>query len=289
MNYRSLSARQQTDAFVTALLKHCASVEVQSIRNINTPDESPKSVRVARSLADLERLRRWLWHENESCNGQILIRPAAEEDHPWLLLDDVPSEMAERIARKYAALVVETTPGNCQIRVLADRPLSANERLAIQGELVSRLCRAESRADEGSTSGVKMGRLPGYKNRKPGRGGCWTNLIADTSATAPRFVAVPPPHMGGDESGGRGIPSPDVPNLPNRHTARHTADRRLDGEGGYIEDFAYACHLLRACWPEHEVITAVAERGMRRGKRHTLSQALRYARETVEKARRNLR
>jgi hypothetical protein len=282
-----MEPRKQTEAFVTALLKHCRAVETQVCRDIDTEAERWSQIRAASSLAAFERLRGWLAAENASKNGQILIRPAAEEDHPWLLLDDVPAEKAMAIANKYAALVVETSKikgtseGNCQVRLLADRPLRADERRAIQNDLVARLRLAGSRADTGSVSGVKLGRLPGFRNRKPGKSN-WTNLLADTTATAPRYAVVSPPAEQAEETGGRGIPTP-APDVPDRSTCR-PADRSSDGEGGYIKDFAHACHLLRAGRPEHEVIATVAERAMRRGKRRTLAQAMQYAQMTVKKA-----
>lgn len=276
----NMNAKQQTDAFVTALLKHCDAVEVQSIRNIDTQDEAPSSIHELRSLADLERLRRWLWHENESANGQILIRPAAEENHPWLFLDDVPLEKAGGIASKYAAVVVETSEGNCHVRLLADRPLSANERLAIQGELVARLRRAESRADTGSTSGVKMGRLPGFRNRKPGRDN-WTNLVADTTATSPRFVVVPPRPQEPIQPGGRGL-QPTATATATAAAAAAAAER--DGDGGYAAEFAWVCHRLREGLDCGEVIRLLADHAMRRGKRQTAAQARKYAERTVAAA-----
>lgn len=276
-----MNARQQTDAFVTALLKHCAEVEVQSIRDICTPDESPSSIHRLRSLDDLEHLRKWLWHENTRCNGQILIRPAAEEDHPWLFLDDVPLAKARVIATKYGAVVVETSDENCHVRLLADRPLSANERRAIQDMLVRHLRRAAIRADDGSTSGVKMGRLPGFRNRKPGKDN-WTNLITDTSATAQRFVAVPPPPVETGEPGGRGIPD-------HRHATAANGSGEADGEGGYVSEFSFACNCLRDGWPEHAIISAIAQHALERGKRRTLPQARKYAEVTVRKAAAKLR
>lgn len=278
--------KQQTDAFVLALLKHCSAVETQVCRNIDTEAEHWLKIRSACSLASFDRLRGWLAAENASKNGQILVRPAAEEDHPWLLLDDVPETKAMAIANKYAALVVETSKikgtgeGNCQVRLLADRPLSADERLAIQNDLVARLRLAGSQADTGSVSGVKLGRLPGFRNRKPGRDN-WTNLLADTTATAPRFAVVSPPAAQVEESGGRGI--------PDRREATTTIKVSGDGEGGFVNEFSFACHCLRAGWQEEAIVEAIAQHALERKKRPTLAQAIRYARKTVEEARRSLR
>ncbi len=282
-----MEPRKQTDTFVLALLQYCQTLEAQVCWNIDTEAERWSSVRVARSLAEFEPLRGWLAAQNVSQNGQILIRPAAEEDHPWLLLDDVPEAKAMAISSKYAALVVETSKikgtgeGNCQVRLLADRPLSANERHAIQGELVARLRGAEIRADKGSTSGVKMGRLPGFRNRKPGRDN-WTNLLADTTATAPRYAVVSPPSEQAEEPGGRGIPD-------HLHSKSAPGSGGAGGEGGYVSEFAFACHCLRDNWPEHAIIEAIANHALDRGKQRTPAQARKYAETTVRKARDSLR
>lgn len=273
--------RKQTDIFVMALLRHCSAVEIQVAWNLETEFEKWSSVRVASSLAEFEPLRGWLGSQNASQNGQILIRPTAGEDHPWLLLDDVPLAQARGIANKYAAAVVETSKDNCQVRLLADRPLPANERHAIQDELVTCLSRSGSRADKGSTSGVKMGRLPGFRNRKPGKDN-WTNLIADTSATAPRYAVVSPPPEWAEEPGGRGIHDHGVAMV-----ARESGE--AGGEGGYVNEFAFACNCLRDGWPEHAIISAIAEHAVQRGKRRTLAQALKYAGTTVRKAGKRLR
>lgn len=264
-----MNSKQQTDAFVTALLTHCAEAEVQSIRKIGTPGESPSSVHKLRNLADLEQLRGWLWHQNASRDGQILIRPAAAEAHPWLFIDDVPLRLAHRIAKKYAALVVETTPGNCQIRLLADRPLSEHERTEIQRDLSAR-----AGGDIGSIAGSKWGRLPGYRNRKPGRGGSWTNLVADTSRSAPRFTVVPPRPPELIQPGGRGL---------------HPTAAARDGDGGYVAEFAFACHRLRDGLDCGEVIRLVSDNALRRGKQRNAAQARRYAERTVAAALSRLR
>lgn len=280
-----MEPRRQTDSFVLALLKHCRAVEAQVCWDIDTEAEHWSKIRSARSLAGFDRLRGWLAAENASKSGQILIRPAADEDHPWLLLDDVPEAKARRIAQKYGALVVWTSKnentgeGNCQIRLLADRPLSANERLAIQNDLVARLRLAGSRADTGSTSGVKMGRLPGFRNRKPGRDN-WTNLLVDTTDTAPRFAVVSPPFARAEESGGRGIPDHCHP------TAIHGSGEA--GEGGYVNEFSFACRRLRDGWTEHAVIESIAQHALARGKRRNMAEARKYAEKTVKKARERL-
>lgn len=272
-----MNPKQQTDAFVTALLNHCSALQVMVLRNPGKPDEAPSSVHPLNSQADLERLRGWLWYENASRSGQVYVRPAPSEDHPWIFLDDVPRPLAEGIAREYGALVVETTPGNCQIRMLAEHPLPEDERTDIQRDLAERVG-----ADPGSVAGSKWGRLPGYRNKKPGRDGCWTNLLLDTTATAPRYVVVPPPPVETGEPGGRGIPD-------HCHATAIHGSGEADGEGGYVSEFSFACNCLRDGWPEHAIISAIAQHALERGKRRTLPQARKYAEVTVRKAAAKLR
>lgn len=264
-----MKARQQTDSFVSALLKHCSGLEIMVLRNPGTQEEAPSSGHVVRSLTDMEKLRAWLWHENASRAGQVYCRPVPGEQHPWLFLDDVARPLAERVASKYSALLIETTPGNCQIRLLAARRLSERERAEIQRELATR-----AGADLGSTAGSKWGRLPGYKNRKPGRD-CWTNLVADTTSIGRSFPA--------DHPFTAANPSPAAPaaNEGGRGLSRRAPEA---GGGGFREEFSFACHRLSDGFDPGEVIRLVAEHALARGKRRTWDQALRYGEATARKA-----
>lgn len=258
-----MNRTQQTDAFVAALLKHCKELEVQAIRDIGTPEEKAGRVYTVTDLEGIDRLRGKLGHENASRAGQILARPAADEDHPWLFLDDVPTPLALRISGKYAALVVETTPGNCQIRLLGDRPMNADARFAVQVALVGKTRRAGG-GDLGSVSGVKMGRLPGFRNRKQGRD-CWTNLLADTTSDGRPFEAVISPPKGGR------VGYPIGPAC-------------ADGDRGYMQEFAFACARLRDGLDCGEVSRLIADHALRRGKRKTWREAMKYAERTVAAA-----
>ncbi|MBN8767086.1 MAG: hypothetical protein J0I76_12255 [Thiobacillus sp.] len=151
------------------------------------------------------------------------------------------------------------------------------ERYDVQRALVSRL----TRADAGSTSGSKMGRLPGFKNRKPGRD-CWTNLIADSTATAPRFCAagVTVSPLAGEIKKGGGVGySPERQEYPG-----------IDSDGFYKNEFAFACHRLRdSGMGASEIAEVIADHAQARGKRRTRAQALRYGQRTVLAALRSLR
>lgn len=104
--------------------------------------------------------------------AEVYIRPARGYSWPLVLLDDVAAPLAGRVARKYEALVVETSPvGGCHIWLGCDRPLAEDARRESQRLLARRLA-----ADPGSVSGEHLGRLAGLRNWK--RGGTWVNVLA---------------------------------------------------------------------------------------------------------------
>ncbi|MDA8256588.1 MAG: DNA-primase RepB domain-containing protein [Betaproteobacteria bacterium] len=268
-----MQAKKQTDHFIAALLHHGGAVEVMALRAVGTEAEEPTRARTVRSLADLERLRGWLWHENASRDANIFARPAPGEPHPWLFLDDVARPAAEKIAGRWACLVVETSPGNCQLRILTDRPLAESERTDVQRALA-----VLAKADPGSVAGNKWGRLPGFKNMKPGRGGCWTNLLLDTTTTARPLPADYPATAAAPSPGGA-----------SRHKGGGVGYPPEDAAGGFRAEFAWACHRLRDGLDVGDVVRLVADHAMRRGKRKTWAQAVKYAERTVAAAMRSLR
>jgi len=117
----------------------------------------------------------WLRSSN-AAGADIYIRAARGQDWPLVFLDDVSREMANGITHKYRAAAVETSPGNCQIWLGLTKALGEQERKAVQQWLAARI-----EADPGSISGDHYGRLPGFRNRKPGRD-CWANLLAASDA-----------------------------------------------------------------------------------------------------------
>lgn len=107
-------------------------------------------------------------------HAEVYIRPARGYAWPLVFLDDVAPSLASRIARKYDAMVVRTSPaGGCHIWLACDRPLAEEARLEAQRWLAQCLP-----ADLGSVSGEHLGRLAGFKNWK--RAGTWVNVL-DTS------------------------------------------------------------------------------------------------------------
>lgn len=116
----------------------------------------------------------WARAENVR-QADVYVRPSRGHAWPLLLLDDVPAELARRIAGKYAALVVRTSRlGGCHVWLCANSPLHETERAAAQRWLALR-----TGADGRSTSGEHLGRLAGLKNWK--RGGEWVNVLSSSN------------------------------------------------------------------------------------------------------------
>ncbi len=123
--------------------------------------------------------------------GDVYLRPSRGLSWPVVLLDDVRSELALKIAAKYAALVIYTSEtGGCQVWLRCASALAEDERHQMQRWLAKRCG-----ADPAATSGAQFGRAAGFKNWK--RGGCWVNTVS-TNHTRPPWdppivIAKPPP------------------------------------------------------------------------------------------------
>ncbi len=112
-------------------------------------------------------------------HAEVYIRPARGYAWPLVFLDDVATPLASRVARKYDAMLVETSPaGGCHIWVVCDRPLVEEARLEAQRWLAQQVA-----ADLGSVSGEHLGRLAGFKNWK--RGGTWVNVLETSRRRRP--------------------------------------------------------------------------------------------------------
>jgi hypothetical protein len=96
--------------------------------------------------------------------ANILVRPPRDLDHDLVLLDDIDRFTPDRMkASGHApAVVVETSPGNCQAWVRLGVPCPAPVRHEIAREL-ARLYGG----DPGAVDPHKSGRLAGFTNRKP--------------------------------------------------------------------------------------------------------------------------
>lgn len=112
----------------------------------------------------------WARRENVR-QAEIYVRPAREYAWPLVFLDDIPASLAGRVAAKYDAMIVETSPeGGCHVWLGCTCSLGEEARREAQRWLARRLP-----ADLGSVSGEHLGRLAGFKNWK--RGGVWVNVL----------------------------------------------------------------------------------------------------------------
>lgn len=125
----------------------------------------------------------WARAENVR-HSDVYIRPARGVSWPLVFLDDVLIASAVAIARKYAALIIRTSPaGGCHVWLRCTTPLGEEARCHAQRWLASRIG-----ADKGSVSGEHLGRLAGFRNWK--RGGLWVNVLVASEQPPPWDPAV---------------------------------------------------------------------------------------------------
>jgi hypothetical protein len=200
----------------------------------------------------------WARAENAR-QAEIYIRPARVHRWPIALLDDLSVATATRIARKYDALVVHTSPqGGCHLWLLCGESLDEHERCRAQRWLAQRV-----EADQGSISGEHLGRLAGFKNWK--RDGVWVNFLDATHRDrpwTPQLVTI-------DRH------EPRLPSCAHRFASGGTDSSASGREWGWV------CGLLEAgCDPAVVYHRLVETARPRRGR-----DAERYARRTVARAR----
>ncbi len=194
--------------------------------------------------------------------AEIYIRPASTLAWPMILLDDVEFRLARRIARKYAALVVHTSPaGGCYLWLCLTRALVQPQRYYAQRWLIPRV-----NADIGSVSGEHLGRLAGTRNWK--RDGVWVNVINPDPFPRPAWDPTP------------ALP-PIVP-ANNRGTPHLRTQKNYSGidhsESG--KEWGWVCGALEAGLDPEIVYRRLLDRAsQRRG-----PDAVRYARYTLQRA-----
>jgi hypothetical protein len=214
----------------------------------------------------LERLPlAWLRAENVR-RAEVYIRPAREQAWPMLFLDDLNLPLALRIAAKYAALVVHTSPlGGCHLWLCLTRALAETQRYQAQRWLAPLI-----KADLGSVSGEHLGRLAGTRNWK--RHGVWVNVLNPQ----------PPPRAPWDPAAAlhSPIPSRDVkPRGVGVEPASGAIDTSPSGK-----EWGWVCGAIAAGVDLDFLYRQLLQRAsLRRGK-----DAQRYARYTIDRARRHL-
>jgi hypothetical protein len=201
----------------------------------------------------------WARAENVRA-AEVYARPARGYSWPLLFLDDVAPDDARRVACRYAALVVRSSPqGGCHVWLACTESLGEAQRTDAQRWLAARLG-----ADPRSVSGEHLGRLAGFKNWK--RGGAWVNVL-DDSLLGPR-PWDPSPALSVDSD-------PRPSSLLLRGPTAASVDVSPSGR-----DWARVCRALELGDDPNEICARlIRDARARRGR-----DAERYARLTVSRA-----
>jgi hypothetical protein len=188
--------------------------------------------------------------------GDVYIRPARAYPWPLVFLDDVEKPRAQAVARKYDALIVETSAaGGCHVWLACEHELAESSRCQAQRWLAQRI-----HADLGSISGEHLGRLAGFKNWK--RRGTWVNVLAASRhgrrwdpSTVPSLTESPP--------------------QPRRAQRREATDTTPSGK-----EWGWVCGQLETGSSPYLVYARLLKQARtRRG-----ADAPRYARRTLQRA-----
>lgn len=203
----------------------------------------------------------WARAENVR-QADIYIRPARTRSWPVVFLDDVAVTTAVRIAGKYDALVVRTSPkGGCHLWLYCAEALDESHRARAQRWLAARVA-----ADPASTSGEHLGRLAGFRNWK--RAGAWVNVLDGSHRKKPWT-----PRFADTEPGETPHPTPPPP--------RATAGTDTSPSG---REWGWICGLLESgCRPD-TVYHRLLQRAIQRHRRDPE----RYARRTIARAQSHL-
>ena len=232
------------------------------------PDPNPLAARLRepraatplwhRDLATASLPLAWAKAQNVR-RGEVYVRPARGYPWPLVFLDDVEKPRARTVARKYDALVVETSPaGGCHIWLACDGELAESSRCQAQRWLAQCI-----HSDLGSISGEHLGRLAGFKNWK--RDGSWVNVLA-TSHRGRRWDPSAVPVLCKTEK---------KPPEPSRGRRRASTDTTPSGR-----EWGWVCGLLEAGSSPYLVYARLLKQARtRRG-----ADAPRYARRTLQRA-----
>ena len=205
------------------------------------------------------------WVKAENANGaEIYIRPARGRAWPLVFLDDVETNLAYRIAGKYAALIVPTSlQGGCHIWLRTTQFLNEKDRYQAQRWLAHR-----TGADKASVSGEHFGRLAGMKNWK--RQGAWVNVVQ---------VDYPGRRLWNPAPVFRTVPDISKPVSKNvAATSKKTRKSVDQSESG--KEWGWVCGAIQAGVDPDAVFRQLHKRAIpRRGK-----DAERYARHTIIRA-----
>ena len=204
----------------------------------------------------ISRLTGWLRQKNAN-GSDVFFRPHKHGRHNVIFLDDVPTNRARAVLRKYGGCAIETHPGNTQVWLKVDRKLAAPQRK--QAQIILRNL---GFTDPGSVSGEHLGRICGFMSQKRK---CWVNLV-DTSDSIPWSPNI------------RDIPSPPPPGgscALKKDSPDHFRDTSDSGR-----EWGWVMGMLRSGMGLGIVTERLTEAARKRGK----CNAVRYAQYTVQKA-----
>ena len=274
--------QQQTERFIDWMLGQLGDAgKLDTAAATYNPAGKVEKVRHARrqisTPADREAVLPFLRGRNSEPLTNIWVRPSAGlEAHPLVMLDDLPIPRALAVCRKYGGAAVQTShesrgkPALAQAWIVLARPLDREARQTV----AAALCRLIG-SDPDAVSEPRWGRLPGFRQRKPGKTG-WTNLLSVSSAgpaldPAPYLAERPLPKPPSLPPTGAGGPSP----LP--HGTKTGRDESK-------AEFLFALCSLRAGVSIEETAVRISARALDRGKRPTKAQADRYGLDTATAA-----
>lgn len=119
---------------------------------------------------------------NEEGKENIYIRPVPADEHSIIFLDDVTVEGINFLRENgiFPACVAETSQTNFQIWIRLANHQPREIRKGIERYIIGLLEQHGYHADSGSADGMHYGRLVGFINQKPSRGGFRVALIEAT-------------------------------------------------------------------------------------------------------------
>ena len=203
----------------------------------------------------ISRLMGWLRYKNAK-GSDVFFRPHKNGCHQVIFLDDIPSDMAQTICKKYGSCVIETHPGNTQIWLKVDQKLSVEQRKQAQVQI-----KDLGLSDPGSVSGDHLGRLCGFQSQKRN---CWVNLVSTSQR---------PPWSPNLES------SPSLPPSGGFCASKNTPTSHYDTTDSGRE-WGWVMGMLRAGLRPDSVTEKLIAAAQKRGKPN----AMKYAKYTVQKA-----
>ncbi len=203
----------------------------------------------------ISRLMGWLRQRNAN-GSDVFFRLHKGGCHNVIFLDDIPTNRAGAVMRKYGGCAIETHPGNTQVWLKVDRKLAAPQRK--QAQII---IRDLGFTDPGSVSGDHLGRICGFMSQKRK---CQVNL-ADTSDMKPWS-----PNMRASPSLPPGVSCASKKDCLNQF--RDTSDSG--------REWGWVMGMLRTGMSPG----IVTERLIRAAKKRRKNNAVRYAQYTVQKA-----